>query len=412
MNTNRQQELMAVADRALLQNYRQQPAVMARGQGVELWDAAGQRYLDMTAGIAVCCLGHAHPSLVEAVTEQAKTLIHASNLYFIEKQILAAEALTERCFGERVFFSNSGAEANEGALKLARRYQHEVAGAPHRNLIVATESSFHGRTMATISVTGQPKYRVGFGPMLEDVEFVPFGDLDAATRVLEGAQACAFIVEPIQAEGGIITPPAGYLAGLRKLCDDTGTVLIFDEVQTGMGRTGAWFAHQHDQVTPDVMTLAKALAGGVPIGAVVATERAAQGLSFRAGGAVPHASTFGGNPLACAAALAVIETIERDQLLANCTRVGEHLEAALGGLVERYPGLCVETRGRGLLRGLALDRPASPVVARCRELGVLLSVAGGDVVRFAPALITTPAHIDEAITALDKALGEAASAAA
>ncbi|WP_428266046.1 aspartate aminotransferase family protein [Haliangium sp.] len=404
-----QAELLDLAHHVQLENYRQQPVVMARGRGVELWDTAGTRYLDMTAGIAVCCLGHAHPALTEAIARQAETLLHTSNLYFIEQQILAARAITERCFGDRVFFCNSGAEANEGAIKLARRYQHVVAGRPDRNRIVATTDSFHGRSIATVSITGQPKYREGFGPLFEPVSFVPFGDLSAAAEVLAGGDACAFILEPIQAEGGIIEAPAGYLAGLRKLCKDTGTVLIFDEVQTGVGRTGDWFAHQRDEVVPDVMTLAKALAGGVPVGAVVASEEAAQGLSFREGGAVPHASTFGGNPLACAAAVAVIETIEREDLLANTRRTGEHLGRALEELAARYPGLCADTRGRGLLRGLALDRPAAPVVSECRARGLLLSVAGGSVVRFVPALITQPEHIDEAVAILDGVLAEAAS---
>jgi acetylornithine/N-succinyldiaminopimelate aminotransferase len=406
MNETRQNQLLAIADRVLLKNYRQQPAVMSHGRGVELWDAAGRRYLDMTAGIAVCVLGHAHPALTRAVAAQAEKLVHTSNLYFVEQQILAAQALVERCFGERVFFCNSGAEANEAALKLARRYQHVVAGQPQRNLVVSTTGSFHGRSFATVSITGQEKYREGFGPMFEPVAFVPFGDLDAAARVLERREACAFIVEPVQAEGGIVEPPPGYLAGLRKLCDDTGTLLIFDEVQTGVGRTGVWFAHQHDGVLPDAMSLAKGLAGGVPIGALVASERAAQGLTFMPGGAVPHASTFGGNPLACAAAVAVIQTIEELGLLDNCTRMGAYLDEQLTALAARHPGLCRGARGRGLLRGLVLEGTAAPVVTRCRELGLLVSVAGNTVVRFAPALIVERAHLDEALGILDQALSE------
>jgi acetylornithine/N-succinyldiaminopimelate aminotransferase len=406
MNETRQNELLAIADRVLLKNYRQQPVVMSHGRGSELWDVSGRRYLDMTAGIAVCGLGHAHPALVRAVAEQAEKLVHVSNLYFIEQQILAAQALTERSFGDRVFFCNSGAEANEAALKLARRYQHVVAGQPQRNLVVSTVGSFHGRSFATVSITGQDKYREGFGPMFEPVAFIPYGDLDAAARVLERREACAIIVEPIQAEGGIVEAPAGYLAGLRKLCDDTGTLLLFDEVQTGVGRTGAWFAHQHEGVVPDAMSLAKGLAGGVPIGALVASERAAQGLSFVAGGAVPHASTFGGNPLACAAALAVIRTIEEQGLLARCTEVGAYLGEQLVTLAGRHAGMCRGARGRGLLRGLVLEGAAVPVVARCRELGLLVSVAGNNVVRFAPALTVERAAIDEAAGILDQALGE------
>jgi acetylornithine/N-succinyldiaminopimelate aminotransferase len=407
MTSNRHAELMAAAERVLIKNYRQQPLVLSRGSGVHLWDVAGNQYLDMTAGISVCCLGHSHPALEKALCEQAGRLLHTSNLYFIEQQILAAQAITDRCFGDRVFFCNSGAEANEAALKLARRYQHVIAGKPSRDLIVSTTGSFHGRSLATVAITGQEQYREGFGPLFGPVEFVPFGDLDAAARVLEAREACAFIVEPIQAEGGIAVPPEGYLAGLRALCDDTGTILIFDEVQTGVGRTGKWFAHQHENVTPDVMTLAKALGGGVPIGAVVATESAARGLAAIDGSAVPHASTFGGNAFACAAASTVIRIIEEQALVDRCAEVGQHLGDRLAGLVQKYPERCAGARGRGFLRGLVLKEPAARVVMRCREAGLLLSVAGAQVVRFAPALIAGREHIDEAVSILDTILGEA-----
>jgi len=404
MTGNPQAELIALADRVFIKNYRQQPVVLARGQGVELWDVAGRRYLDMTSGIAVCCLGHAHPRLTRTIAEQAARLIHTSNLWFAEETIRCAEALTARCFADRVFFCNSGAEANEAALKLARRWQHLVAGEPERNTIVSTHGSFHGRTFATVAITGQEKYRADLGPLVEPVHMVPYGDLAAATAVLEQRRACAMIVEPIQAEGGIIVPPPGYLAGLRELCDRTGTLLVFDEVQTGIGRTGRWFGHLHEAAIPDVMTLAKGLGGGVPIGAVVASERAAAGLAFREGGAVPHASTFGGNPLACAAARAVLEIIDDEGVLDNCHRVGDHLGDRLDELVLRWPRGCQQARGRGLLRGLALDRPAAPVVAACRERGVLLSVAGASVIRFAPALIASTDHVDEAVDTLTHVL--------
>jgi len=407
---SKQRALIELAERVLVQNYRQQPVVMSRGAGVELFDMDGNRYLDMTAGISVCSLGHAHPRLTAVLAEQAGRLLHTSNLYFVEQQILAAEAIVEHCFAERVFFCNSGAEANEAALKLARRYQHVVRGREDRNTFVATNDSFHGRTFATVAVTGQEKYRQGFGPLVEPVRFVDFGDLEAAAEVLGRGNAAAFIVEPIQAEGGIIVPPPGYLAGLRKLCDETDTILIFDEVQTGVGRTARWFAHQHDGVEPDVMTMAKALGGGVPVGAIAVNAKAADGLGFREGLAVPHASTFGGNPLACAAVVAVFEIIEREGLLESCRSAGEHLEAGLERLRRRYPTMCKEVRGRGLLRGLALDRPAAPIVNRCREKGVLLSVAGGAVIRFAPALIVEPGHLDEALAAVESVLEEQANA--
>lgn len=402
-----QDRLIALADKVLLKNYRQQPIVMSRGQGVELFDVAGRRYLDMTAGISVCSLGHAHSGLTKVIAEQAGRLLHTSNLYFIEAQIRAAEAITKRCFADRVFFCNSGAEANEAALKLARRYQHVISGKEGRNTFVATHGSFHGRTFATVAVTGQEKYRQGFGPLVEPVRFVEFGDLESAERALVSEDVAGFIVEPIQAEGGIVVPPPGYLAGLRKLCDATDTILIFDEVQTGVGRTGKWFGHQHeDGVAPDVMTMAKALGGGVPVGAMGVSEKAAAALSFREGGAVPHATTFGGNPLACAAVAAVFDIMEKDGLLARCEATGSHLATRLGELVDEYPAQCLEVRGRGLLRGLALKGPAAPVVGACRERGVLLSVAGGGVIRFAPALITENEHVDEAIGVLAQVLEE------
>jgi predicted acetylornithine/succinylornithine family transaminase len=398
-----QRGLISRGERVLLRNYRQQPIVIAFGHGVEVWDVNRNRYLDMTAGIAVCCLGHAHPALRRALSDQANRLLHTSNLYYNEQQILAAEAIVERCFADRVFFCNSGAEANEAALKLARRYQHVVAGRPERNVIVAAEDSFHGRTIATTALTGQEKYRVGFGPLFEPVRFVPFGDVDAAREALSARDACAMIVEPIQAEGGVVVPQRGYLSALREIADETGTLLIFDEVQTGVGRTGKWFDHQHEDVEPDVMTLAKALGGGVPIGAIAVSERAAAGLGYVEGAAVPHASTFGGNPLACAAAAAVIQTIDDEGLLENCVQAGDYLGSRLRGLVKDFE-IAREARGRGLLRGVAVAKNAAGIVGKCRERGVLLSVAGPNVIRFAPPLIVRKKHVDEAVDVLAEVL--------
>ncbi len=400
----KQNELIELAGNVLLKNYLQQPTVMSRGEGVELFDVSGRRYLDMTAGISVCALGHAHPELSARLAEQAGKLLHTSNLYFIEEQILAAQAITQRSFADRVYFCNSGAEANEAALKLARRYQHVVKSSPERNLIVSTEGSFHGRSMATVAITGQEKYRTGFGPLLDDVAMVPYGDLAAATEVLETKNACCFIVEPIQAEGGIIVPPAGYLQGLRDLCDATDTILIFDEVQTGVGRTGKLWGYEWDGVAPDVMTMAKGLGGGVPIGAIGASEKAAEGLTFREGGAVPHASTFGGNPLACCAASTVLRIIEEQGLLDNALKVGEHIAKRFEELLLKYPKILSDQRGRGLLRGLAMKEPAGPTYRRCREEGLLVSVAGGTVLRFAPALIATTDNVDEGIAILEVVL--------
>ena len=406
-----QADLLAVAEQVFVKNYRQQPIVLERGRGCEVWDVAGTRYLDMTAGIAVCGLGHAHPAFTARIAEQLGKLIHVSNLFYNDQQVLAARAITERCFASRVFFCNSGAEANESALKLARRYQAVVAGAPQRTTVVSTHGSFHGRSIATVAITGQAKYREGFGPLFGPVELINYGDLDAAARVLEARTACAIIVEPIQAEGGIIVTPPGYLAGLRRLCDATGTLLIFDEVQTGVGRTGRWFGHEHDGIVPDVMSLAKGLGGGVPIGAMACSEKAAAGLAAQPGGAVPHASTFGGNALACAAVNAVFDIIETEGLIERVAQAGQYLGTQLAELVAEFPGHAVEVRGRGLLRGLAVSGAPAQVVARCRERGVLLSVAGDKVVRFAPPYVVERRHLDEAVTVLRGALAEGAGKA-
>ena len=405
---NTQADLLALADTVFIKNYRQAPIVLDRGAGSEVWDKAGTRYLDMTAGIAVCGLGHSHPQFTARVAEQLGRLVHVSNLFFNEQSILAAENITKRSFADRVFFCNSGAEANDTALKLARRWQAVVANAPERTTIVSTHGSFHGRTFATVAITGQPKYREHFGPLVGPVEFVPYGDLAAATALLEKRTACCIILEPIQAEGGIIVAPPGYLKGMRELCDATGTLLIFDEVQTGMGRTGRWFGYEHDNVTPDVMTLAKGLGGGVPIGAVAASEKAAAGLGAVAPAAVPHASTFGGNPLATAAANAVFEIIEKENLLANVVAMGEHLDQHLRGLVKKYPGHVTEARGRGLLRGIAVSGAPAQITAKAREAGALFSIAGANVIRFAPPYVVTAAQLDEAVAIIDSVLATGA----
>ncbi|MFT3699095.1 MAG: acetylornithine/succinylornithine family transaminase [Kofleriaceae bacterium] len=401
-----QADLLKLADDVLVKNYRQQPIVLERGRGCEVWDRAGNRYLDFTAGIAVCGLGHSHPGFTARVSEQLGKLVHVSNLYFNDQQLLAARQITDRSFADRVFFCNSGGEANEAAIKLARRYQSTVAGAPQRTTIVSTINSFHGRSFLGIAITGQQKYRDGFGPLVGPVEIIPYNDLEAAARILEQRTACAIIVEPIQAEGGIITAAPGYLAGLRRLCDDTGTLLIFDEVQTGVGRTGKWFGHQHDDVIPDVMTLAKGLGGGVPIGAIAASEKAAAGLAFQAGGAVPHASTFGGNPLACAAANAVFDLIEAEGLIERVNQASVYLQKKLSTLVTEFPGHAVEVRGRGLLMGLAVSGAPANVTGACRQAGLLCSVAGDKVVRFAPPYLVSREQLDEAVGILRGVLAQ------
>jgi acetylornithine/N-succinyldiaminopimelate aminotransferase len=394
------EQLISSGQKLLMNNYGRAPIVMSRGEGCALWDVDGRRYLDMTAGIAVCIVGHGDAGLAQSIAEQAARLHHTSNLYYIEMQIRLAEALSKRAFPGKFFFCNSGAEANEAALKLARRYQTVVRGQPGRVEIVSFENSFHGRTMGALSVTGQAKYRQGFGPMLADVRFIPFGDAEAA-RAAIGSRTCALIAEPIQAEGGINLPPPGYLQELRRICSERGALLIFDEVQTGVGRTGTFYAFEREAMVPDIVTLAKGLAGGVPMGAMVASAEVER--AFEPG---THAATFGGNPLASAAALYIQQAIDERGLLAHCHDMGAYLGSALSRMAERRRPKARGARGRGLLQGLVLDGDASPVVQKARERGLLLTVAGGQVVRFAPPLVVDKADIDEALAILDEVLVE------
>jgi acetylornithine/N-succinyldiaminopimelate aminotransferase len=390
--------LIDSARRRLTNNYRQQSVVMERGDGCWLWDTDGRRYLDMSAGVAVCSLGHAHPLLAVAVAQQMRTLVHASNLYFLAAQVRLAEALAQRTFPSRAFFCNSGAEANEAALKLARRFHSDVCGRPDRRELVSFHGSFHGRTCGALSVTGQEKPRQGFGELVGPVRFLPFND-PAAVRLGVTDQTCAVIVEPVQGEGGVRPATAAFLRTLRDRCDETGTVLIFDEVQVGVGRTGTFWAYEHTGVIPDVLTSAKGLAGGIPIGALLAGGRVAEG--FAPGS---HASTFGGNPVACVAALTVMDVIDADDLLGNCTHMGAHLGRGLDALAAKHRPLVAGTRGLGLMRGLELVVDAVPLVSRCRELGLLVSAAGSNVLRFTPPLIVTSSEIDEALAIVDLVL--------
>jgi acetylornithine/N-succinyldiaminopimelate aminotransferase len=394
-------DLIATGRKLLLNNYNRSPVVFSRGEGCQLWDADGRRYLDMTAGIAVCVLGHGDAGLAEAIAEQAGKLHHVSNLYFIEMQIRLAEAMSRRAFQGKAFFCNSGTEANEAALKIARRYQAVVKNQPDRTEFVACEGSFHGRTMGALSVTGQAKYRQHFGPLVPGVRFMPFGDLEAARAALTDKTA-AVILEPIQAEGGINLPPPGYLQELKRICADRGVLLILDEVQTGVGRCGTFYAFEREAMVPDVITLAKGLAGGIPMGAMLATEEVSR--AFEPGS---HASTFGGNPLVCAAALYLQQAIDERKLLARCQETGAYLASALLRLAERRRPRTRGARGRGLLQGLVMDGDAGPIVQKARDKGLLVSIAGGNVVRFAPPLIATRAEIDEALSIMDAVLAEA-----
>ena len=373
--------------------YARQPVAFVRGRGCELWDADGKRYLDFFAGLAVNNLGHCHPAVVSAVHEQAATLIHASNVYHTLPGGELSALLCRHSFAERVFLSNSGAEANEAAMKLARRWGSNDGGG--RFEILATTGSFHGRTFGTLTATGQEKYHTGFLPLLPGVRLVPFGDLRAMAAAVRD-ETVAIIVEPIQGEGGVVVPPPDYLPGLRELADRRKLLLILDEIQCGLGRTGKLFAHEHAGIVPDVMTLAKALAGGLPIGATLTTARVAAALTPGA-----HGSTFGGNPVACAAAVAAVKALVDPALLDNVRRVGAQFRARLEAI--RGAGIR-EVRGAGLMLGAELDRPGAPVVQRCLRDGLLINCTADRVLRFLPPLVITAAQVDEGFAILERAL--------
>jgi acetylornithine/N-succinyldiaminopimelate aminotransferase len=379
---------------AVMPTYQRSPVAFTHGEGCRLFDRAGRRYLDFAAGIAVCALGHAHPKLIAALDAQARKLWHCSNLYEISGQEELAARLTGLSFGELVFFGNSGAEANECAIKLARRH-HAAAGRPERWRVLAFESSFHGRTLATLAAAGNPKNLHGFGPAMAGFDQAPYGDLAAAQKLV-GPETAAILVEVIQGDGGVRVPPPGFLPGLRELADKTGALLMFDEVQTGLGRTGRLFAHQLVDVAPDVMTLAKALGGGFPLGACVATKHAAAGMT-----AGSHASTFGGNPLAVAVGNAVMEIIAEPAFLGAVETCGAALAKGLDQLVARHPGVFELRRGAGFMQGLRCRVPAGDLVDSLRDAGLLVAPAQDQVIRLLPPLIARDAEIEEAIGILD-----------
>jgi acetylornithine/N-succinyldiaminopimelate aminotransferase len=382
---------------AFMPNYGVPPVAILLGRGCRVWDADGREYLDLIAGIAVSSLGHAHPAIVEAVSRQVAQVAHTSNLFLHEREIELAERLLS-LLGEdgRVFLANSGTEANEAAVKLVRRIQ-----GPGRPVIVAAERSFHGRTLGSLALTGKESIRTPFGPYGQVVRFVPYGDADAL-RAATGSDVAAVFLEPGLGESGVVPAPAGYLAAAREACDQAGALLVLDEIQTGIGRTGAWFAHQAAGVRPDVLTLAKGLGGGLPIGACIGLGAAGSGFSQG-----DHGSTFGGNPVACAAALAVLDVIERDGLLAHVTEVGEHLAASLGQIT--HP-LVAGVRGAGLWRAVVLTAPLAPgVEAAARRAGFLVNAVQPDAIRLAPPLILTAAEADEFTAALPAILDEVSS---
>ena len=390
------QELIAASGKYLANTYARFPVVLVRGKGVHLWDTDGKEYLDFVGGIAVDALGHCHPRMVEAIRAQAETLIHVSNLYHIEPQIRLAQLLCEHSFADRAFFCNSGAEANEAAIKLARKYAKDHWSSD-RVEIITMQHAFHGRTLATLTATGSPKYSQGFEPLMPGFKQVPYNDLKAVQRAVD-SRTCAILVEPVQGEGGVNVPGDDYLPGLRRLADEAGVLLILDEVQSGMGRTGKLFAYQHWGVEPDILTLAKALAGGVPMGAMLAREAVAA--SFTPG---THASTFGGTPFVSAIALAVVQTMLEEDLPGRAARVGAYFLDRLNALRASYP-VVKAVRGKGLILGLELTAPARHIVAACMERGLLVLTAGDHVVRFVPPLVVSEAEVDRAVGIVEAAL--------
>lgn len=394
MDTLTNQSIIDLNTKYLCTTYARFPVAFVRGQGCRLWDADGKAYLDFFASLAVMNLGQCHPAVVKAVYDQVSTLTHVSNLHHTIPQARLAELLCANSFADKVFFGNSGAEANEAAIKLARKYGGDKRDGRYE--IITTLGSFHGRTMAAISATGQEKVRQGFAPHLEGFRYVPFDDL-AATEAAISERTIAIMVEPIQGEGGVNMPSPGYLKGLRELCDRHGLLLILDEVQTGMGRTGKLFAYEHEGITPDIMTLAKALGGGIPVGAMLARGAIAE--SFNLGS---HGSTFGGNAVACASGIAVVTTL-LGGVLENCRAMGEYFTQRLLALKERF-SFITKVRGRGLILGAELDRDGAAIVEACLQEGLLINCTVGKVLRFIPPLIVTKAEIDEGFAILEKVL--------
>lgn len=393
------EDWIGLINRYLMHTYSPPPITIVKGQGCRVWDIEGKTYLDFIAGIAVCSLGHAHPGIAEAISNQAGKLVHTSNLFGTIPQVELAELLVNNSFADKVFFCNSGAEANEAAIKLARKYSHDRFGTGRYEIISLT-GSFHGRTLAALSATGQTKFHKGFEPMVDGFRYVSAGDLQA---MREGVtqKTCAVLMEPVQGEGGVIPFSREYLHGVRELCNERGLILIFDEVQVGMGRTGTVFAYEHYDVKPDILTLAKALANGLPLGALLAREDVAQ--AFTPG---THASTFGGNPVACSAAKVVVQSLIEGGVLANCREMGEYFKKELEILARKYPLLIKEVRGLGLILGMELTVEGVGVVKGLLEKGFLINCTQGNILRFTPPLIVTKEDIDSLLSALDKEFRE------
>ncbi len=383
---------MALSEEYVAHTYARYPVVLVRGKGTRVWDHEGKEYLDFVSGLAVCNLGHCHPRVLKTIQEQAEKLIHVSNFYYIEPQIQLASLLCKYSFADKVFFCNSGAEANEGALKLARKYAKEKIG-KERYEIITMERSFHGRTLATLTATGQEKFHKGYDPLMPGFKYVPFDDIGAVRHTID-SRTCAIMVEPIQGEGGVNCPTEGYLKALREICDEKKLLLIFDEVQSGMGRTGKLFAYEHEGVEPDMLTLAKSLAGGVPIGALLIKEEFAD--SFKPG---DHASTFGGNPLASAAGVTALTAILEEGMLENCQEMGDYFLSELREVKEKFP-FVKEVRGKGLILGMELKIEGGAIVTEMLKKKILINCTMGNVLRFLPPLIVTKGEVDRVVTAL------------
>jgi predicted acetylornithine/succinylornithine family transaminase len=392
----KEKKIMALADENIMNTYRRVPIALVKGEGARLWDANGKEYLDFVAGIAVCNLGHSHPNVVKAIKKQAKNLMHVSNLYYTRPQGEVASILTKHSFADKVFFCNSGAEANEAAIKLARKYAHENLGEDKFELITMKDS-FHGRTMATITATGQEKFQFGFTPLLDGFKYVPFND-PAALEDAITPKTCGIMLEPIQGEGGVIIPDDRYLAKVRDICDRHRILMIVDEVQTGIGRTGKLFAYEYSGIKPDIMTLAKALGNGFPVGAMLATDEIA-----RAFGPGNHASTFGGNLLAMAASKATLETMLDEGVLENCRKTGEYFLSRLQALKDKH-AIITSVRGRGLMLACPLAVEGADIVKKCQEKGLLINCTGGKTLRFVPPLIITEKDVDLAVAILDEVM--------
>jgi len=388
------QTLMMLSEKYVANTYTRYPVLLVRGKGTRVWDLEGEEYLDFLSGLAVCNLGHCHPRVVKTIQDQAEKLIHVSNFYYIEPQIQLASLLCKHSFADKVFFCNSGAEANEGAFKLARKFAKEKVG-KDRYEIITMERSFHGRTLATLAATGQEKFHKGYEPLMPGFKYVPFNDIGAVKNAID-PKTCAVMVEPIQGEGGVNCPSEGYLKALRDICDEKRLLLIFDEVQVGMGRTGKLFAYEHEGVEPDMLTLAKSLAGGVPIGALLIKKGIAD--SFKPG---DHASTFGGNPLATAAGVAALTAILEEGMLENCQKMGDYFLSKLGEIKNRF-SFVKEVRGRGLILGIELKIDGGSIVTEMLKKKILINCTMGNVLRFLPPLIVTKEEVDRVVKALEE----------